>query len=175
MYSILLHKLSGVTIITTLLLLGSISYGGDLYRFHQKTYNEDKLPPQMTQTMYEAKLNYYQEVERLVAEQVLHDQLKIDAKKANKTVDQMRADLLKNVEISEKELKQFYQDNKARIPYDYEKAKHQLTHYLQAQKRSARRDAYIAKAKEAGKYQLLLAKPIAPVFFYRHAGFSQQG
>ena len=174
MYSILLHKLPQVTIITTLL-LGSVSYGGDLYRFQEKTYTEDQLPPQLTQTLYEAKLNYYQEVERLVAEQILHDQLEIDAKKANKTVAQMRSDLFKAIEISEKELKQFYQDNKERIPYEYKKAKHQLTHYLQAQKRSARRDAYIAKAKAAGKYQLLLSKPIAPVFTINTQGFPSKG
>lgn len=170
-----LHKLLHVSTITTLLLVGSTSYGGDLYRFYQKAYSEDKLPPQLTQALYEAKLNHYQEVERLVAEQILHDQLKIDAKKANKTVEQMRADFFRAVEVSEEELKQFYQDNKERIPHDYEKAKHQLTHYLQAQKRSARRDEYIAKAKEAGEYQLLLSKPIAPVFTINTQGFPSKG
>ncbi len=175
MYPASLSKSLFVAMMTTFVLFGSRSYGDGLYRFQQQTYDENKLPPPLRQSLYEAKLNYYQEMDRIISEHVFEHSLKHEAKKNKKTVDELRAEFFSAGTIDEKEIKKFYADNKARIPYAYDKAKPQLTRYLQAQKAAARRDTYLARVKKEGSYQLLFPKPVAPRFTIATQGFPSKG
>ena len=175
MCSTLLRKLCTIAMVTMFVLLGSKGYGDDLYRFQKKTHTNDKLPPPLMQHLYEAKLSYYQEVDRIISEHLFENQLKRDAEKTKKTVEVLRSEILSPGEIDEKEIKKFYEDNKARIPYDYGKAKPQLLRYLQAQKSASKRDDYLASVKKEGMYQLLLSKPIAPQFTIETQGFPSKG
>ena len=151
------------------------AYGGDLYHFQKQTYTDDKLPPALMQQLYESSLSHYQEVDRIISEHLFEKQLKHDAQKSKKTIDQLRSELFNVENVDEKELKKFYEDNKSRIPVDYEKAKPQLIRYLKTRKSSAKRDEYLAKVKKSGGYQLLLPKPIAPVFSINTQGFPSKG
>ena len=145
------------------------------YQFQKQKYTEDKLPPSLMQSLFEAKLSYYQEVDRIISEYIFENRIKHDAQKAKKTVEEFRSDLLSAGTIDEKEIKKFYEDNKARIPYDYDKAKPQLLRYLQAQKSASKRDDYLARIKKEGNYQLLLPKPTAPQFTIKTQGFPSKG
>lgn len=175
MYSVLLYKLLNIAAAATFLLLGSKVYGDNLYLFQKQTYTDNKLPPSLMQHLYEAKLSYYQEVDRIISEHLFENQLKQDAEKTKKTIDVLRSELFNAGNIDEKEIKKFYEDNKARIPYDYDKAKPQLLRYLQAQKSASKRDDYLASVKKNGQYKLLLAKPIAPQFTIDTQGFPSKG
>lgn len=164
-----------IAMVIMFVLPGSKSYGDGLYFFKKQTHADDKLPPALMQHLYEAKLSHYREVDRIISEHLFEHQLKRDAEKTKKTVDALRAEIFNPGEIAEKEIKKFYEDNKARIPYDYDKAKPQLLRYLQAQKRASQRDEYMARVKKAGKYRLLLSKPVAPQFTIETQGFPSKG
>ncbi len=175
MYSTRLLKLCSMAMMTVFVSLGSKAYSDNLYRFQKQTYADDNLPPSLMQRLYEAKLSYYQETDRVISEHLFENRLKRDAKKANKTMDELRAEIFSHGKIDEKEIKKFYQDNKARIPYEYDKAKPQLLRYLQAQKSASKRDEYMARVKKEGEYELLLTKPIAPQFTVKTQGFPSKG
>ena len=175
MYLVLLHRLCNIVVATTFALFSSTSYGDDLYRFQKQKYTDDNLSPLLMQRLYEAKLNYYQEVDRVISEYVFENRLKHDAQKAKKTVKKFRAELFSAGTLDEKEIKKFYEANKARIPYGYDKAKPQLLRYLQAQKSASQRNDYLARVKKEGDYQLLLPKPVAPQFTIKTQGFPSKG
>ena len=175
MCSVQLGKLCKAIALAVCVLLSNIGYSEDLYRFQKQTHTDDKLPPALKQRLYEAKLNYYQEVDRAISEHLFDSQLKQDAKKAKKTMDEMGHELFSAGNIEEKEIKEFYEKNKGHIPYDYEKAKPQLIRYLQSQKSAAKREDYTARIKKKGKYQLLLSKPVAPQFVIETQGFPSKG
>ena len=175
MCSDLLRKLCNMAMVTMVVLLGSKGYGDDLYRFQEQTHAANKMPPPLMQHLYEAKLSYYQEVDRIISEHLFENKLKRDAEKTKKTVEVLRAEIFSPGEIDEKAIKKFYKNNKARIPYDYDKAKPQLLRYLQAQKRASKRDDYLALVKKEGTYQLLLSKPVAPQFTIATQGFPGKG
>lgn len=167
-----LHVLVAI-IITTL--LGSSAYGSALYRFNNKTHTATNLPPSLMQRLYEANLHHYHEIDRIISEQLFENSIMQEAKKAKKTAEQVKKEILAVEKIDEKEIKKFYEENKARIPYDYEKAKPQLLRYLQAKKRAAAHDDFLARVKNEGKYQLLLVKPAAPTFTIDTRGFPSKG
>ena len=175
MYSVLFHKLLYVAMGAIFVLLSNKSYSNDLYRFDKQTHTEAKLPPALTQNLYEAKLSYYREVDRIISEYIFENRLKLDAQKAKKNVEELRSELFTAGTVDDKEIKKFYEDNKAHIPYGYDKAKPQLLRYLQAQKSAKKRDDYLARIKEEGNYQLMLSKPVAPQFTINTQGFPSKG
>lgn len=158
-----------------LLFVSQLSYAGDLYRFQQKRYTEQNLSPALKQRLYELKLEYYQQIDRMISEELFEIQIKQDAKTENKTLHKFKEEKFSAEKVTDKELQEFYRENKDRIPYGFDKAKPQLIRYLQARKKTDKRDSYIAELKKKGGFTLLIPLPVPPVFRLNTAGFPTKG
>ena len=164
-----------ITLTSVVLLISQQIYADDLYSFQQKKYTEQNLSPAIMQRLYELKLEYYQKVDRLISEELFDKQIKKDAKIERKTAQKFKEGKFSADKVNDKELQEFYQQNKDRIPYAFDKAKPQLIRYLQARKKTAKRDNYIAKLKKKGKFTLLIPLPVPPVFNLNTSGFHAKG
>lgn len=159
------------------LLLAMPAYGQSsaIYRFDNQTYNVTNLSPSLQQRLYEIELERYNSIDRAISQEILELQLKKDSKTAKKSLVEFRKQLFAGSNPSEKELKEFYQQNKHRIPYEYEKAKPQIQRYLTSKKNNEKRELYLQKAKKAGKYTLIVSKPTAPTFTINIDGLPTKG
>ena len=159
------------------LLLAIPAYGQSpaVYRFNNQTYNAANLSPSLQQRLYEIELERYNSINRAISGEIIELQLKKDATSAKKSLADFRKQLFAVSNIPEKEIKDFYKENKHRIPYEYEKAKPQIQRYLTSKKSNEKRDAYLEKAKKIGKYTLVIAKPIAPSFTINVDGLPSKG
>ena len=145
-----------------------------IYSIASKTYTADNIDIHLKQRIYELQSEFREQLDHAISDWILDEHLKELATKQNKSIDKIYEETFK-VEVSEKELKDFYERNKDRISYPYDKAKPQLQRYLHNKKRSEKREAYIDDLKKEGKFQLLVAKPVAPVFKIATAGFPTKG
>lgn len=150
------------------------SKDSSLYSMEGKTYNADNIDVHLQQRIYELQSEYRQQLDHAISDWVLDSHLQAEADKQNKSIDKLYEEIFK-VEVTEKEIKEFYTRNKGRISYPYEKAKPQLKRYLRNKKQSDKRREYIANLKKKGDFKLLVAKPIAPTFEIATAGFPTKG
>ena len=166
----------GILLLSLPLLLNSLPAfsGDDLYRFKNKKYSVDDLDPYLKQRLYEIKVDYNGQVDHLISNRILELHVKELSKKQNKHVHLIHDELFK-VEITEKEMKKFYEENRDRIPYEYEKAKPQVQRFLVSKAQSEKRDTYLNNLKKKGKYVLFLPEPQAPVFAINVDNFPTKG
>ncbi len=147
----------------------------NLFKFKGKTYSETDLDPKNQARLFEADNSYHSLRSRILDETILDLYFAEQAKKSGKTADQLRKDKLKVSEPSEKELKAFFEENKARIPYPYDQVKGELSRYVKEKKEQDAMNKLIADVKKQGGYQILLAAPQAPMVQITTDGFASRG
>lgn len=168
-------KLKNIALSIAVLIVSWSGYAKNLYQFQQKKYTKKDLSPAVLQQLYEAELDYYKQVSRIISEDIFEKQIEKDAKKTNKDLNKFKEETFSAGTVTEKEIKEFYQQNKDRIPYDYERAKPQLTKYLQTKKRVEKKESYLKKIKKEGKFLMLIPEPDAPVFTIDITGLPAKG
>lgn len=146
-----------------------------LFKFKGKTYSETDLDPKNQARLFEADTSYHNLRTRILEETMLDMHFAELAKKGGKTAEQLKSDKLKVSEPSEKEIKAFFEENKARIPYPYEQVKGELSRYVKEKKEQDATNKLIADVKKQGGYQLLLATPQAPMIQINTEGFASRG
>ena len=163
------------TLVGLLLAIPAFGQSPAVYRFNNQTYNTTNLSPSLQQRLYEIELERYNSIDRAISGEIVELQLKKDAASAKKPLAEFRKKIFAIDNISEKEIKEFYKQNKHRIPYEYDKAKPQIQRYLTSKKSNEKREAYLEKAKKTGKYSLTINKPRAPSFTINVDGLPTKG
>ena len=78
-------------------------------------------------------------------------------------------------EPTDAEAKAWFEKNKDRIPYEYDKIKTEIAKVLKTEQAQQKRGAVIARLKEQGKFKLLITAPQAPEAQIASAGFPSKG
>ena len=97
-----------------------------------------------------------------------------EVKRTGKTEQQVTDEILKVGQPSEKELKEWYEKNKARIPYPFEQIKGQITQFLQSEQAGTKKKEVIEKLVKEQKLKLAFAEPIQPTITI-NSGFPSKG
>jgi len=146
-----------------------------LFDYQAKTVTMDNLTPAQKQLAYEIEAERYSKIKDLADQIVLEQYIESEAKKAKKSADEVRKKLFAGAEPTDKEMKEFYEKNKERIPYPLEQVKDQLKQHLQQEKVvKAQRDV-LEKVKKQGNFAFKLPEPIAPVLDIKTEGFATKG
>jgi protein-disulfide isomerase len=146
-----------------------------LFKLGGKNYQVDDLAPKFKTRFYEAEKQLYHIKEAVINEVLLDLYFEDLAKSSKKTVDAVRAEQLKTAEPSDKEIKDFYESNKARIPYPYDQVKGELARYVKEQKTHEKQMALVEKVKKDKKFALSIKEPAAPKIDVQTAGFVNRG
>lgn len=166
--------LSSITF-SALVLVPTFAQAAGLFKYRNKEYNVTDLDPKTQGKFFEAEYGAYTMHQRLADDAVLEMYFAEIAKKDNKTVEQVQADKLKVGEPSEKEIKAFYEENKARIPYPYDQVKGELGRYVKEKKVTEARTKLLEKVKKETGYAFLMPEPQAPVVTINTDGFASRG
>jgi len=147
----------GVAIVATSAL------GQNLYKLNGKVFQRSDLPAAINQNLFEAESKHRDEIQNLVEEAIFSNFLEEQSKKMKKPVPEVVAQLLKVKDPTDKELKEFYDKNKARISTPFDQVKAQLIDYLKMEKTQKVKADLIAEQKKKGKFEFLVPTAESPV------------
>lgn len=144
---------------------GGSSAPTQLVTIEGQNFTEDDLPGELKSAFYDTK---HESHEKMAAQLKQFAAQVILAKQKDPKVDLNKMpplqELLPKTEVSEAQLKQFYEENKARIPQGttYEQVKPELQRYLQSQQASAGLQTQLAQFEKEGRFKIHIAEPAAP-------------
>jgi protein-disulfide isomerase len=149
-----------------------------LFELDGQTYGENDLPSDVRAMAYEARSEEHERLEALLTQFALRLSL---AREKDKTVkpdalpplDQ----LLGATPPTEDEIKQLYEQNKARLPQGmtYEQVKPEIEKFVVSQKQQGAINEKLDALRSGGKLKMLLPEPQAPVVALDLKGFPAKG
>lgn len=158
-----------------LVLSSGVSFGQEMYKLGSKSISKDKLSPAVKEQLYQIEKEAYLKTVNAITMSFYDDHLKALADKKGKSVEQLEAELFKVKDPTEAELKAWYEENKARIPYPFDQIKDRISSFLNSDKLAKARDEYIDSLKKKEKFKLSLVEPKQPVVEINTAGFATKG
>lgn len=172
-----------MTSIFSRILVGAVLFTGaafaadntPLFEYGKKTYTAEQLGIKAQQKLFDIDSQYHQQRNFLLEDGVIEIYAAEKAKASGKPVDAVMKDLVKAKEPTEKELKDFYEKNKSRIPYPFDQIKAQIVRFVSQQKQQDAKKDLLAKIKKEKGLKMLVAKPIAPKVTINTAGYARRG
>jgi protein-disulfide isomerase len=148
-----------------------------LFKYKGKTYNTGDLPASAQQNLHDLQVEHYLRTEALVQQAALDLWLDELAKEKKKTRAEVEAEVFKVQDPTDKQVEQWYEENKNRLPpgYNLEQIAGDIRNLLAGEERKKVRDKVMDDLKKKGTYTLLLAEPKAPVFKINTDGFFARG
>ena len=160
-----------------LFLAASSAHAQALYSLGGKNYEMKDLTPAQQQQVYETQFKAYEETKAGVDNIVLENYLDEEAKKQNKSKDEVANKMFEVKEPSDKDIKKWYDENKSRIPpnYQFDQIKGEIAKIVKQERMKSKRDDVLTKLKKDKKFSLTLVKPEAPVVDVKADGFPSKG
>lgn len=134
-----------------------------LFKFKDKVYTSEDVSPAIQQTLFDVESERFQKMRQVAESAMLDAHFEQEAKKKGKTKAAVEEAALTVKDPSEKELKDFYEQNKARVPYKYEDVKGEIKNFVVAQQKQKKRQDLIDELRKSGQGTLLLEEPQAPL------------
>ena len=147
-----------------------------LFQFRGKTVTAKELSPALQQALYEIDRQRFQNATKVMDAYVLEQFVNEESKKKNLTVEQFEQQMFKGKKVGEKEAKEWFESNKARLGgREFTALKNDIVQLLQSQEDEKVRTTVLAKIKQDGKFQLQMTEPQAPKVEIASQGFPSKG
>ena len=147
----------------------------NLFKFNKKTYKANDLDPRFQQSAFQAEMSRFKILEKTINDAILDLHFKELAKKQGKSITEVIAKEIKVPTPTEKEIKDFYQENRSKLPYPFENIKGELIRFVSDNNRQKIRNAIITKLKKSGQFQSLIKQPLPPKLKIATAGYPSKG
>lgn len=147
-----------------------------LFKYKGKIFDDADLPPALQQSLFEVKKQYHTHVTRMIEAHIVDEYIRQEAKKSKVSEDEMKAKLIKEKAVGDKEAKAWYDKNKKLVGgQNFDGLKEQIKRVLRMQQKELANQELLGKAQKLGKFKLLLPEPVAPVIKIAHQGFPRKG
>jgi protein-disulfide isomerase len=148
-----------------------------LFTLGEKTYELKDVSPAHQQQLFDVQYDSYERTRQTIDGILLETFLDEEAKKQNKPKEEVASKTLEVKEPTDKEVKKWYDDNKSRIPpnYQFDQIKGEIVKLVKQEKMKTKRDEVLEKIKKDRKFSLSLAKPLAPMMAVQTDGFQSKG
>jgi protein-disulfide isomerase len=146
-----------------------------LFKADGKTYDISRLSPAQKQTVYEADEAHYEAVKSVIDSHLLDNFVNEEVKNSKKSKEEVVKALFTPPAPTDAEMRAWYEKNKGRIPYEYDKVKGEIAKILQQEGVTKKREALLTRIKNQTKFTLLIKKPAPPVMKVDAAGFPSKG
>ena len=136
-----------------------------IFELDGKAYAADAFPPDVRDTLFQIQTQSYETTSNFARELALRVALATEQKvDISKSLPPLRS-LLTVGDVSEEEMKKFYDSNKQSIPPNttYAQIKPQLQQFLISQKVGELSRTKVTELTSAGRMKLLVPAPVAPV------------
>jgi protein-disulfide isomerase len=157
--------------------VASSSFAQELFKLEGKSYTPKELTPAQQQALFELENEHYQRLKGMLDNVAVESVLDAEAKKKNKPREEIEKKMFEAKDPSDKEIKEWYEQNKSRIPpsYTFDQIKGDIKKLIQGERAKTKRDEFIAKMGKSHNYAVQLKKPEAPVVSVDTAGFPSKG
>ena len=129
----------------------------------------------MQQALFDARLKLYKEQLSILDSAIFEIEMERHLAQTQQSEQAYLASLFQDIAPTDQEVSEFYEANRAQIPYPLGSVKDQLKQMLIQQKQRARQMEHIAKIKMAQGFESLVAMPLAPYAEIDTAGFPSKG
>ena len=149
----------------------------EIFELDGKKYAADVFPADVRDTLFQIQSQSYETTSNFARELALRYALAVEQKlDVSQNLPPLRA-LIKVEDVSEEEMKNFYESNKKSIPPNttYAQIKPQLQQYLISQKVGEVSRTKVTELMNAGRMKLLVPSPVAPVVNLPLDKFPSQG
>ncbi len=146
-----------------------------LFQYGGKDYPLKDLDYHWQRDWYEAEKHNNNFYEKFFNNFISDEYFAEEAAKKKKTKEQIKETLLKVKEPNEKEIKEFYEKNKERIPYPLDKIKADLKNIIVNEKKFNTQNELVEKIKKERGFKLLISEPTPPKLTFDLKGITFQG
>jgi protein-disulfide isomerase len=171
-----LGKIAGTALISCALLSYSqVGLSKSVYSAGGKTVSSANLPDGLKQKFYDIEMEAFKKKEAAIFDQLFMDYVAKEIKKTGKSEQEVTDALLKVKEPTEKDLKDWYEKNKARIPYPFEQIKGQITQFMKSEQVGNAKKDFIQSLAKKEKLKLGFSEPTQPTIVINSSGFPSKG
>jgi protein-disulfide isomerase len=148
-----------------------------LFSVGGKSVETKDLSPGQQQQLFEIQAESYERTKMAIDNILFENYLDEEAKKQSKSKDEIANKLMDVKAPSEKDVKKWYEENKAKIPpnYKFEEIKDKIAEIIKQEQMKTKREGALEKIKKEKKFSLSLAKPVSPVVELNVDGFPSKG
>jgi protein-disulfide isomerase len=148
-----------------------------LFTLGGKSVSVGDLSPAQQQQLFEIESQSYEQMRASVDKVVLDMHFADEAKKQNKSRDDLEKAAFDVKDPTDKAVKTWYEANKANIPpnYQFDQIKPEIVKIVKQEEMKIKRDALLEKVKKEGKFAFNLAKPVAPIADIKIDGYPSKG
>ena len=145
------------------------------FRFGDRAFATTDLPKTVQQSIYEVEWELHQKRQEIIDAAAVDLFFETEARKQGKDLETIRGELLNIPPPTDKQVRAFYEENRARIPAPYEVVKGDVARYLRSQQVDAKKAELLTKLKASGQYASLTPEPKGPAFDIDTAGYPRTG
>lgn len=154
---------------------GSASAKDEVLSYGGKNLKLDDFPITVQQKISEMRLQHFEQVKAVIQDAAIDLYIAEQAKKQKKPESALRAKLLNAKSPSEKDLKDFYEKNKSRIPYPYDSIKGEIRKMLVTESENKGKVKLLQKIEKEKGARVLVSKPKFPKVDLKVGGFYEKG
>jgi thiol-disulfide isomerase/thioredoxin len=146
-----------------------------IFTFKGKSYNRGDLPIAEQNNLFEAEEENFTRVQGIVDNTLISMHVAELAAKSGKSTAAVEEELFKVAEPTDKDAKDWYEANKARIPYPFDKIQNDVKQLLKGEKQREKRTQLVDKLKKDGGFTMHVARPTAPSVQVAFEGHPMKG
>ncbi len=163
--------------LSVLLLAPDVIIAADapLFSYKGKSYSGGDLDPASRQALFDGEKERYDGINRILEDALLMDHVREEAVKKKVSEQDIKTQLFSVKEPDEKAMTAWYEKNKDKIPYPYDKVKTEISRLLQAEEQNKKRTSIVEELKRKGNFKSLVVAPVAPAFQIATQGFPMKG
>jgi protein-disulfide isomerase len=174
-YQILSSLRAFLAVVMVTMTFSAAAQSETLFKYKGKSISANDMSPTQQQAAFEAEKEKYESLSQVFDDYLLDIYIEKLAKKRKIKIEEIKHELFTAKPATEKEMKNWFEKNKEKIPYPYEKIKNEIARMLAGEKVNKIRDDILTKLKKKGKFKNLLQKPVAPVFKIVTDGYPSKG
>ncbi len=169
----------GILLLALELVLAPRAFGaGDaLFKYKGKAYAPTDLTVPQQQQLYDVRFESFVKTVALIDQLLVDFYVADEAKKTNRTAEQVAAELFKVADPTDEQVKDWYEKNKAMIPegYKFDQITGQIKTYIKDSGAKEKRDALVAQLRKEKGTEVSLVEPIAPNITLNVQSFPTKG
>ena len=146
-----------------------------LFELRGTPYRIGDLRPKMRELLYRLESEHYRQRLELFNQLIFDALLESESQRTGRSRAELANELLETEAPSEKDARAFYEDNKHRIPEDYEVVRDRIMSSLRSKRLSDKKDAVVEKLRRTGLLHVELTEPPPPPVDIPVEGFPALG
>ena len=171
----MLSKFKTFSIFAFLSVSPALVAGESLFTYKGKAYTKEQMTIKQQFRLFDLENHIYNGKKNLIEDAILDMHIEEVAKKSGKSAAEARKKVLAVKDPTDADLKKFYEENKSKIPYPFEKVKGEVARFVKQKAAQEQRGKVLAELKKKGTYKISFKGPVSPEVKINTKNFARRG